>query len=110
MELKLKTVHRNTDNPVMIFASIEAHYGYEGAMYDDILRINYHCEKKEAYLTITCLNPGIGMVAERVAQFISSVMNQPRTSVDPFVNLIESMGERLLLQYDPDSLRSLIHP
>ena len=46
--------------------SIEAHYGWNGEMHGDIIKLNYNGIKDQTFLTVKAKNPGIGSIIERI--------------------------------------------
>jgi hypothetical protein len=106
MELKLNKIYRVRDDNPLVHISIEATYGWQGKMHRDILQINYNEKKREAYLTVKMLNPGVGTVAARIIELVTGVDYQASTVKDPARFIIERLAEKLSLQYDPHEVES----
>ncbi len=99
MELKLVKIYRHGEDNSMAHLSIEAAYGYHGAMYRDIIQINYNGKKREAFITARVLNPGAGAVIERMIEALTAVDCSSTRIANPPLRILETLAERLNLAY-----------
>ena len=67
MNLKLKNIQFHEASSSIIF-TIEARYGYMGMMYGDLVKLNYFLHDKSPWISGKMLNPGIGLVIERIIE------------------------------------------
>ncbi len=104
MELKINKIYRARDGSPMVHMSIEATYGWQGEMCRDILQINYNEGKREAFLTVKMVNPGVGPVALRIIELITGINYQAGAIKNPSRFIIEQLAEKLFLQYDHDEV------
>jgi hypothetical protein len=101
MELKLNKIYRAGDDGSIVHISIEATYGWNGDMCRDMIRINYNENKREAFMTVKMLNPGVGALAARILELITGINYHAKSVKNPPRFIIEMLAEKLSLQYDP---------
>jgi hypothetical protein len=102
MDLKIHKIYRHGEDNAMVYLAIETHYGYRGDMFRDILQINYNGKKRDAFITVKMRNPGIGLVIERIVEFINTMDLKADSVKNPPLEIIETLGEKLNLRYDRD--------
>ena len=100
MELKLNKIYRAGDDGSIVHISIEATYGWGGDMFRDAIRIYYNEKKREAFMTVKALNPGIGAVAARILELMTGTNYRAASVKNPPRFVIEMLAEKLSLQYD----------
>jgi hypothetical protein len=102
MELKLVKIYRHGEDNSMAHLSIEAAYGYRGAMCRDIIQINYNGKKRETFMTAKVQNPGAGAVIERMIEAITAFDYTSAKVKNPPLMILEILAERLNLQYSEE--------
>lgn len=108
MELKLAKIYRHGEDNAMVHISIEASYGYDGAMYKDVIQINYNGKKREAFITARLQNPGTGTVVERMIEAVTAVDYSSAGVKHPPLRILETLAERLSLRFDSDVVKQAL--
>jgi hypothetical protein len=101
MELRLNKIYRLRDEKEIVHMAIEATYGWKGEMCRDLVQINYNGNKREAYLTVKMIKPGVGVVVECIIELVAGINYQGKSVKNPPLFIIEKLSEKLNLQYDP---------
>jgi hypothetical protein len=108
MELILSKIQRHGEDDSMIHMSIEAEYGWKGEMYKDHIQLTYNGKKREAFITAKVLNPGAGMIVERMYELIAGTHYTSRTVKNPPLLIIEALAEKIYLKYNEEEVRRVL--
>ena len=97
------------DNCSNVYMAIKALYGWNGKQCGDIIKLNYNGLKREAFLTVKAINPGVGLVLERIIDLVKGI-NLHNTALDnPMKAIIEILVEKLELEYDSNIVQKVLH-
>jgi hypothetical protein len=105
MELTLSKIQRHGEDDSTVLMSIEAEYGWKSEMYRDNIQITYNARKREAFITAKILNPGAGMIVERLYELIIGSQYASRTVKNPPLQILEVLAEKIHLAYDEEEVR-----
>ncbi|MCP4131648.1 MAG: hypothetical protein GY754_11780 [bacterium] len=108
MNLKLKNIYPYGDDKTMLFVSIEAKYGWKGETCNDVIKINYNGKKREAFLTVKIENPGVGLLAERIIEVITTIDFKQDVTRNPVVIVIERLSDSLGMEYKREMLEDAL--
>jgi hypothetical protein len=108
MELKLAKIYRHGEDNSMVHLSIEATYGWKGDMRTDIIQINYNGIKREAFITVKLVSPGVGTIVARLVEIITGVNYTARSVKNPPLMILELLAEKIFLQYDEAEVRQAL--
>jgi hypothetical protein len=100
MKMTLKKIYLQGKSNEYLFISIKVEYGYEGEMYDDMIKLNFQTKKKELFLTLTMNNPGIGLVAERISTILSNIDINSDKIINHSEYIVKSISSQVDLEYD----------
>lgn len=88
--------------------SIEADYGWKGEMYRDNIQVTYNGKKREAFIASKIVNPGSGMIIERLYELIFESNYASRTVKNPPLHIIEQLAEKINLAYNDEEVRRVL--
>ncbi|MBN2160443.1 MAG: hypothetical protein JW807_13700 [Spirochaetes bacterium] len=108
MELVLSKIYRHGEDNSMVHMSVEATYGWKGEMVKDTIQINYNGKKREAFITAKLLNPGVGLILEKMAEVITGVNYAGLSVTNPPLVILEVLAEKILLRYDERNVRRIL--
>jgi len=108
MELRLIKINRHGDDNTMVRMSLEADYGWNGDMCRDLIQINYNGKKREAFITVKLLNPGVGKIADRIIEIVTGIDFTSRSVKSPPLTILEALTEKLNLQYNDRDAREAL--
>lgn len=80
--------------------SIKACYGWDGADCTDIIQVNYSGRSAEAYFTVKAVNPGIGLVLERIIRIIKEAGPDRSQKAGYLKSAFDVLSDKLGLEYD----------
>lgn len=104
MELTLSKIQRHGEDDSTVLMSIEAEYGWKGEMYRDNIQLTYNGRKREAFITVKILNPGSGMIIERLYELIIGSHYASRTVKNPPLQILEVLAEKIHLTYNEEEI------
>jgi hypothetical protein len=108
MELTLTKIQRHGEDESTIHMAIEAEYGWKGEMFKDNIQLTYNGKKREAFITAKILNPGAGMIVERMYELISGTHYTSRTIKNPPLLIIETLAEKIFLKFNEEEVRRVL--
>ncbi len=108
MELTLSKIQRHGEDDSTVQMSIEAEYGWKGEMYRDNVQITYNGKKREAFITTKILNPGAGMIIERLYELILGSQYASRSVKNPPLRIIEALAEKINLAYNEEEVHVML--
>jgi len=108
MELKLGKINRFGEDNSMVRMSLEADYGWKDDMHSDIIQITYNGKKREAFLTVKLLHPGVGKIADRIIEIVAEIDFTARSVKSPPLLMLETLAEKLYLRYDEHEARAAL--
>jgi hypothetical protein len=108
MELTLSKIQRHGEDDSMVHMSIEAEYGWKGDMYRDHIQITFNGKKREAFITAKILNPGGGMILERLYDLIAGTHYTARSVANPPLLIIEMLAEKIYMKYNEEEVHRVL--
>lgn len=108
MELRLIKIKRHGDDNSMVRISLEADYGWKEDMCRDVIQINYNGKKREAFITVKLLHPGVGQIADRIIEIVTEVDLTARSVANPPLAILETLAEKLNLRYNDRDAREAL--
>ncbi|HOD14373.1 MAG TPA: hypothetical protein PK307_02890 [Spirochaetota bacterium] len=104
MELTLSKIQRHGEDDSTVLMPIEAEYGWKGDMNRDNIQLAYNGRKREAFITVKILNPGSGMIIERLYELIIGSHYASRTVKTPPLQILEVLAEKIHLTYNEEEI------
>ncbi len=108
MELKLIKINRLGEDNSMVRISLEADYGWKDEMHSDVIQITYNGKKREAFITVKLLHPGVGKIADRIIEIITEIDFAARSVKNPPLLILETLAEKLYLRYHEQDARDAL--
>ena len=99
MECSVRKVYCHDDENSRVYMSLEVRYGSGGEMLREIVSLNYNGWKRRVMLTVNAVNPGIGLVIERIIDIVRDI-DFVNVSGNPFEQIIVKFEKALDLKYD----------
>ncbi len=88
--------------------SIEVHYGWNEAMYADIIKLNYNGVKEQIFLTVKVKNPGMGIVMESFISILKDIDLREDAHANPPELIIEILSQKMGMKYDHGKVEELM--
>jgi type III secretion system FlhB-like substrate exporter len=108
MELRLIKINRHGEDNALVRISLEADYGWKEDMCKDVIQINYNGKKREAFITVKLLNPGVGKIADRIIEIVTGIDFTARSVKNPPLLILETLAEKLYLHYNDREAREAL--
>ena len=108
MELRLIKITKHGEDNALVRMFLEADYGWKDNMCRDIIQINYNGKKREAFITVKLLHPGVGKIADRIIEIVTEIDFTARSVKSPPLVILETLAEKLYLQYNDQEARDAL--
>lgn len=107
MEFTLRNIYCYGEENINLFISMEVHYGWNEAMYADIVKLNYNGVKKQIFLTVRAKNPGMGSVIESIISSLRDIDSSEGATNTP-ERIIDILSQKMGMRYDHEKVGEVI--
>jgi hypothetical protein len=108
MELTLRNIYCYGEKNSNLYMSIGVHYGWNEAMYADIIKLNYNGAKEQIFLTVKAKNPGMGIVIESIISTLKDIdLREDARANSPEI-IIEILSRKMGMSYDHEIVEEVL--
>lgn len=104
MRLKLLKINCRSEDISRVHMSIKARYNFEGEEFSDTIQLNYNGRSRDIYLTVKAVDPGIGLVIERVIDVVKDISTEGGEPAAHLKLVIDLLFEKLGMEYDTNAV------
>ena len=108
MRLKLLKINCRSEDISKVHISIKAQYNFEGEEFADVIQLNYKGRSREIYLTVKAVDPGIGLVIERIIDVVKDISAGDGGPEAHLKLVIDQLSEKLGMEHDSNTVAQVL--